>query len=989
MKSIHRSYKLMILSGLLSSTGVACVDGAFQEPGEPMDDVGQPWAQTTGGEAPAADLAGEDVGISAATDWPTVTSNIPRDPAIESAVASLVGQMSLAQKVGQMVQPEIQAITPAEVKTYHIGSVLNGGGSWPQGNKQAAAAAWVALADAFYDASMDTSGPPGAHLPIPIIWGTDAVHGHSNVLRATLFPHNIGLGAANDPDLIEQIARITAKEVAVTGLDWTFAPTLAVVRDERWGRSYEGFSEDPEIVRTYAGRIVTGLQGAAGASELFNGEHVIATAKHFLGDGGTNRGIDQGDTQVTEAELRDIHAQGYINAIQAGAQTVMASYSSWQGQKMHGSQYLLTDILKGRFGFDGFIIGDWNGHAQLPGCNATSCPAAINAGIDMIMVPHDWRAFITNTIAQVQSGQIPMSRINDAVTRILRVKMRLGLLGPRANKGRPSQRPLAGQSALLGAPAHRAVARSAVRKSLVLLKNKNRILPLAKNINVLVAGKSANSISNQTGGWTLTWQGTGNSNADFPNAQSIYAGIAQAVSSNGGSATLSVDGSAASSSFAAAIVVIGETPYAEGAGDIAYPQPVEHAVRHPEDLMVIERIRAQAPNLPIITVFLSGRPLRVNKELNRSNAFVAGWLPGSEGGGVADVLFGDYDFSGRLSFSWPSTGCQTPINRGGAGTPLFPYGYGLTYQMIDTLGDNLPETSVSDCSAPQNPGNGRLPAVTAVASSVENAGLPALAAIDGNRGTRWSSAFSDPQWIYVDLGSSKAINRIVLDWETAASAYYEIQVSNNATSWTKIYENASGNGGIDDFTVSGSGRYVRMYSHRRTTVWGNSLWELEVYGGDGTTCSTETRLTVSGSSASSGTAGLAFDGNVGTRWESSFQDPGWLRADLGVNRNISRVHIDWETARAKDFDIQVSSDGNNWTTVSQQRNTAGGNHSISNITDLTAIGRYVRMYGLTRTTQWGYSIWEMQVHGCDGSAASAHGDGGDVCAGNADCGQYD
>ena len=675
--------------------------GSDDPPEQGTPDGGQPDA----GASPDPD-AGADAGAQP-VEWPELTSAIGSDPDIEADVAELLGRMTLAQKVGQMVQAEIQAISPAEVKEHHIGSVLNGGGSWPENVKDASAADWVALADTYYDASMDTTGESGAYLEIPIIWGTDAVHGHSNVTGATLFPHNIGLGAANDPALVERIAAITAREVAATGIDWAFAPTLAVARDDRWGRTYESYAEDPAIVRAYAGNLVKGLQGdPALADELFGGERIIATAKHFLGDGGTALGKDQGDAQISEAELRDIHAQGYITAIEAGVQSIMVSFSSWQGEKMHGHRYLVTDILKGRFHFDGFVIGDWNGHGQVPGCGNTECAQAINAGIDMIMVPYDWRAFITNTIAQVESGDIPMARIDDAVTRILRVKMRMGLLGPKTTKGKPSTRPLAGSTDVLGAPAHREVAREAVRKSQVLLANKNDTLPLNKNIDILVAGKSADDIGIQSGGWTLSWQGTGNTNADFPNAQSIFAGIEEVVTSAGGTATLSVDGAAASADFDAVIAVIGETPYAEGQGDISKLETLEHAVRHPEDLAVLERIRAQAPGVPIVTVFVAGRPLYVNKELNRSDAFVAAWLPGSEGGGVADMLFGDHDFTGKLSFSWPGADCQTPLNQDTGGSALFPLGFGLTYADTDTLGNDLPEASSErGCDAPA-PGEG-------------------------------------------------------------------------------------------------------------------------------------------------------------------------------------------------------------------------------------------------------------------------------------------
>ncbi|WP_437779589.1 glycoside hydrolase family 3 protein [Sorangium sp. So ce1097] len=649
--------------------------------------------------------AGDSAGLLPCdTGWPEVESKIAKDPAIEAAVQELLGQMSLEEKIGQMVQAEIGYITPEEVRRYNIGSVLNGGGSWPGGNKGATAADWLAMADDFYKASVDKTG---GRAGIPIIWGIDAVHGNNNVRGATLFPHNIGLGAARDPELLERIGAATAKEVVATGIDWTFAPTLATVRDDRWGRTYEAYSEDPEIVNAYGGRIVTGIQGAANSEDLFGPTRVIATAKHFIGDGGTDKGDDQGNNLASDTELCAIHGQGYMSAIPAGAQTVMASYNSIRGKKMHGHKELLTGVLKEKFHFDGFVIGDWNGHAQVPGCGEDSCAEAINAGVDMMMVPYQWKAFYENTIDQVNGGQISRERIDDAVTRILRVKMRAGLLGPKTTKGAPSERMFAGQQAVLGAAEHREIAREAVRKSLVLLKNAGSVLPLDSAARVLVAGKSADSIPNQAGGWSRTWQGTDVTNADFPGATSIFKGIQEAVSAGGGQAMLSASGAGASSaSFDAAIVVIGETPYAEMKGDIqasndandptAHAKTLEHARFHPGDLQVLQAIRTAAPDLPIVTVFVSGRPLHVNKELNLSDAFVAAWLPGSEGGGVADVLFGEHEFQGKLSFSWPGTECQK-INRHDANEDeaLFPYGFGLTTTDQDTLGE-LPEASTGN-----------------------------------------------------------------------------------------------------------------------------------------------------------------------------------------------------------------------------------------------------------------------------------------------------
>jgi len=609
------------------------------------------------------------------TLWPKVKSPYSKEEIIEGRIDDLLSKMSTKQKVGQIIQAEIKSISPRDVKKYHIGGLLNGGGSYPTETAHGSPLAWVAAANLFYDASMDTSG---GRLAIPVIWGTDAVHGHNNIVGATLFPHNIGLGAMRNPSLMRDIGAVTAREVAATGLGWTFAPTVAVARDDRWGRTYESYSESPDIVADYATEIVVGLQGHPALENAFGSDKLVATAKHFIADGGTTKGDDQGDTQVDEQTLRDIHAPGHITAVGAGVQTVMATFNSWNGIKTHGNKYLLTTILKDRMGFDGFVIGDWNGHGQIPGCSNSNCPQAINAGVDMIMVPTDWKAFYKNTVRQVKKGNITQERLDDAVRRILRVKMRAGLF----EDGRPSDQPLAGRIDLIGHEQHRNIARQAVRESLVLLKN-NNVLPLSPSKKILVAGDGANDISMQAGGWSVTWQGRDLSNKDFPGATSIYSGIKQAVENAGGQVELDSSGDY-SNRPDAAIIVFGETPYAEFEGDLETEKGVDF--NGEKEIRLLKKL--QKAGVPTVAVFLSGRPRWVTPEMNASDAFVAAWLPGSEGAGIADVLFTDangevvYDFKGTLPFSWPATANQHPINIGDDEyNPLFPFGYGLTYQI--------------------------------------------------------------------------------------------------------------------------------------------------------------------------------------------------------------------------------------------------------------------------------------------------------------------
>ncbi len=620
--------------------------------------------------------------------WPDVSFPKANHDEVEQRVAALLADMTLEQKVAQVIQPEIRDITVEDMRKYGFGSYLNGGGAFPNNNKHATVQEWIDLAEKMYQASVDDSVDGST---IPTMWGTDAVHGHNNVIGATLFPHNIGLGAMNDPSLITKIAEATAKEVKATGIDWIFAPTVAVARNDRWGRTYESYSENPEIVGEYAAAIVKGLQGDVRDGHI-DEYHAISTVKHFLGDGGTEDGDDQGDNISDEKSLFEIHAQGYVEGLSAGAQSVMASFNSWHGKKIHGSKYLLTDVLKDKMGFDGFVVGDWNGHGQIAGCSNEDCSQAMNAGLDIYMVPTSaWKPLYHNIVKQVKSGEIPQARLDDAVSRILRVKIRAGLF----EQPSPANRVLAGKEELIGSDAHRQLARQAVRQSLVMLKNQDKLLPLSPDIRIGLAGDGADNIGKQSGGWTITWQGTGNTNDDFPGGTSIFDGFKAQVEQAGGQVELAEDGNFTQKPDVA-VVVFGENPYAEGNGDISN---LEYQRGDKSDLALLKKLQSQG--IPVVSVFITGRPLWVNPELNASDAFVVAWLPGSEGAGVADVLLKrqdgeiEYAMTGKLPFSWPATPSQDEVNLGDGNTPQFPFGYGLSFEDEDDLGDDLNE-SVAD-----------------------------------------------------------------------------------------------------------------------------------------------------------------------------------------------------------------------------------------------------------------------------------------------------
>lgn len=590
-----------------------------------------------------------------------VPDNAPyKNPALpaQERAADLLSRMTLNEKLGQMIQIDRSFLQKDEhITEYYIGSLLSGGGSSPYPNTPES---WVKMYDRFQEMALNT------RLGIPVIYGIDAIHGNNNLYGATIFPHNIGLGAARDPGLIERIGRITAIEVAATGIDWTFAPCIAVTRDERWGRTYEGFSEDPALVAESGAAYIKGFQGesmgnSGGNSPWDNQQRILACAKHFAGDGGTNEGEDRGDVLISEEEFRQIHIEPYRTAIKAGVGTVMISYNSYQGSRMHGYKKYITDVLKGEMGFDGFVISDWGGIDHIAARYRDCVKEAVNAGIDMVMIPDQYERFLITLKALVKTGEVPVSRIDDAVNRILTIKFRLGLFEhPFSDKNLLSE---------IAKDEHKEVAREAVRKSLVLLKNRGNILPLNKKIKrIFVTGKNANDVGHQCGGWTLTWQGTTGENIP---GTSILEGIKKSVSA-ATIVTYNPDGYGARG-HDVAIAVVGELPYAEWHGD------KENLALSVVDADAISRCKDA--EVPTIVVLVSGRPMIVTGHLPSWDAFIAAWLPGSEGQGVADVLFGDYNPTGKLSYSWPKSMDRFPVNYGDENyDPLFPYGYGLSYK---------------------------------------------------------------------------------------------------------------------------------------------------------------------------------------------------------------------------------------------------------------------------------------------------------------------
>ena len=583
-------------------------------------------------------------------------------------VNSLITKMSIEEKVGQVIQADLDFIKPSDLRDYPIGSVLNGGNTSPRGKLRASPAEWKSLAQEFYEESKRTGAS------IPVLWGTDAVHGHSNVFGATIFPHNIGIGAAANPQLVKEIGAAVAEEVLATGLFWTFAPTVTIPQNFRWGRTYEGYSEDPVLVSKLGSAFIEGLQGTE--KEFLNDAKILGTAKHFLGDGGTYLGIDQGDTRANEENMRVIHGEPYFASLNSCVRVVMASFNSWNGSKVHGNKYLLTEVLKEKMNFTGFVVGDWNGHQQVPGCNAGSCPESFNAGVDMFMVPENWKALYKNTVKQVKDGEISKERLDDAVKRILTVKQQLGMFEGRV----PNQT----KYFEVGLQKNRDIARRAVRESLVLIKNNNATLPIKNKQKILVIGDSADSLKIQTGGWTLDWQGANNTNSDFPGSITFLQALKEyenlEITHKNSLSNLDLN-----KNYDLVIVAYGEEPYAEGIGDrknLFY--------RDSKTLNTLKRLKRNGNK--VVSIFFTGRPLWTNEFINLSDAFVVAWLPGTESRGMTDVLVANedgsvnYDFQGKLPFSWPSDPNQSTIAfYDPASDAEFDYGYGLTYKSPKAL----------------------------------------------------------------------------------------------------------------------------------------------------------------------------------------------------------------------------------------------------------------------------------------------------------------
>ncbi|MBN1439695.1 MAG: glycoside hydrolase family 3 C-terminal domain-containing protein [Anaerolineales bacterium] len=747
------------------------------------------------------------------------TSSASLDPFVEQRVTELLAQMTLEEKIGQMTQLANQDPSqgwrlrdPQVAKEALLGGALAGGDGNPAGANTAEN--WYAMVEAYQRAALST------RLGIPLLFGIDAMHGNAHMTGTTIFPHNVGLGATRNPELIRQVCQVTAAEMNAAGLRWTFAPVVAVPQDVRWGRTYEGYGEDTGLVGQLGAACLTGLQGV----ELTDPNTVAGTPKHFLGDGGTAYGsstqniyrpflLDQGVVMLDDEEIEELFLPPYEQAVRGGARIIMVSYSSTQsGGKMHGNRHWLTDVLKTRLGFTGFIVSDFDGIDQVDSDYRSALKQSINAGIDMVMMSDDWRGFQSDLRSLVLGGEVPQPRIDDAVRRILRVKFEMGLF--------ENPMPPSGKWESVGWDANRAVARRAAAESAVLLKTGPGVLPIAKSgETVLLAGRGADDIGLASGGWTLTWQGQpGNVTAGTTLMEALEDQL-------GGSLSYSPDAGFSGGTRAdIGIVVVAEPPYAEGVGDSA-------DLRLPTDeLALIPRMKPLVRRL--IVVIYSGRPVLLGGIGNQADAVIAAWLPGTEAGtGLADVLLGEKDFTGTTPYTWPKTPNDAPrFGKAACEGAVYPYGYGLRSD-----GGLLGSAACSAADGAKAAGSNLALRKPVRASSIQQD--PALPdpvapeyAVDGDTGTRWSSAYADPQWIQVDLGDVHEIGRVVLHWEAAYASAFQIQVSDDGAAWTTVYSTDLGYGGVDDLAVSGRGRYIRIYGTARGTPYGYSLWEFEVYG---------------------------------------------------------------------------------------------------------------------------------------------------------------
>ncbi|MEM5948010.1 glycoside hydrolase family 3 N-terminal domain-containing protein [Spirochaetia bacterium 38H-sp] len=570
----------------------------------------------------------------------------------EDRARDLLQYMSLEEKIGQMAMVDRQFLaSEADIAEYKLGALLSGGGSAPYRNT---VEAWRSMVEGYQKKALST------RLGIPLLYGIDAVHGHNNVYGATIFPHNIGLGATRDAELVERIERATALEVAATGIHWTFAPCVTVPQDERWGRTYEGFSEDPAVVAELGAAAIRGFQGGSDISSLGRPDTILATAKHFVADGGTEGGVDRGDAKITEEELQNIHLVPYVDAVKNSVATIMVSFSSINGVKMHSNKHLIMDVLRAKLGFDGLLVSDWAAHTELKGSLAQQLETVINAGLDMIMIPDSYKDFYSTMLKLVEEKKIPMSRIDDAVYHILLTKFRLGLFDNPFVVSAPAD--------VVGSAEHRAIAREAVRKSLVVLKNDKSVLPLKRGAKIAVIGSKANDIGIQCGGWTISWQGK---SGNITKGTTILEGLREVA----GDSTEIVYHKNLSPSDEidadVAVVVVGENPYAEMKGD-------NRSLKlSATDVRLVKT--AAEKNIPVALIILSGRPILINEVLDYADAVVAAWLPGTEGAGVADVLMGDFKPVGKLPFAWPRSVSDLPLKIEDEGKALFPYNYGLTF----------------------------------------------------------------------------------------------------------------------------------------------------------------------------------------------------------------------------------------------------------------------------------------------------------------------